>query len=334
MGNQVITRRIKGITQYYVPRHLNEFHIGEFLRLIPEFDNPYDSNALLIMDEKGNKLGYVEKGLNVELYRIMCQGDYYCIISSVYANIDVPSIEYQFVFKTPNDHFDVPQNIFYDRLNAYKSEISGFEGDFYNPQPKSYPEKIDELKQSYAQIKDLITELATNDSCQALMKTNDSQAIFGFFMERIDLVLQQLMIRIFCSLDNFDLEDFKFIRDFPEYDDILIHYSPDEDWETIYYEILSGEGTIDDLENWIIDLFQTDAVQGTMFSILSIGFLYIPLFEFQFKMAFMLFILQLAFLRDNDRSECQERNSMGMRFINEQYFNEFDEWRRENSSGG
>lgn len=48
----------------------------EFLKLIREPDNQYDSLAILIFDSKGNKLGYIPKSNNEVLARLMDAGKF------------------------------------------------------------------------------------------------------------------------------------------------------------------------------------------------------------------------------------------------------------------
>ena len=50
MGNSIITKRVRGITLNYAKDHMNEYKIGDFLRIVTDFDNPYDYNALAIYE--------------------------------------------------------------------------------------------------------------------------------------------------------------------------------------------------------------------------------------------------------------------------------------------
>ena len=120
MGNYILTKRIRGITHYYAIDHLDEFKRGDFLRLVPEFDNPYDSNALAVYDNFGHKLGFVDKDSNAAVYETIKDTDYYCLVSSVYKSIEKPSIEFEIVFRTNNQVCSVLDEVFDDYLKKYK----------------------------------------------------------------------------------------------------------------------------------------------------------------------------------------------------------------------
>ncbi|MCB1144630.1 MAG: HIRAN domain-containing protein [Leptospiraceae bacterium] len=49
---------------------------GEFIKLIREPQNTYDSLAILIFDSKGNKLGYVPRDKNEVIARLMDAGKF------------------------------------------------------------------------------------------------------------------------------------------------------------------------------------------------------------------------------------------------------------------
>lgn len=51
-----------------------ELTIGKKLNFFREPDNPYDPRAIVIKDDDGNKLGYVPKGENTILSRLMDGG--------------------------------------------------------------------------------------------------------------------------------------------------------------------------------------------------------------------------------------------------------------------
>lgn len=49
-------------------------HVGEVMVLRRELDNPHDALAILIFDERGNKLGYIPRAKNEVLARLMDAG--------------------------------------------------------------------------------------------------------------------------------------------------------------------------------------------------------------------------------------------------------------------
>ena len=122
MGNGIIVKRIKGITQYYAKDHMSQFKQGDFLRIVPEFDNPYDHNALAIYDDYNHKLGYIDKYSNVEVYHTIKDVDYVCIITYVYQDYSKPSIEFEIIYRTNGRMFSISQNTFEDLVAKYKRQ--------------------------------------------------------------------------------------------------------------------------------------------------------------------------------------------------------------------
>lgn len=119
MGNSIIVKRIKGITQYYAKDHILEYKKGDFLRIVPDFNNPYDHNALAIYDDHNHKLGYIDKYSNVTIYHTIKDVDYICIITSVYSDYSKPSIEFQIIYRTEGSKFEISEGIFNDYLAKY-----------------------------------------------------------------------------------------------------------------------------------------------------------------------------------------------------------------------
>ena len=52
---------------------LNKLEVGTKLDLVPEFDNPYDPNAVRI-ERRGTKLGYVPRESNEAVARLLAFG--------------------------------------------------------------------------------------------------------------------------------------------------------------------------------------------------------------------------------------------------------------------
>lgn len=120
MGNRIITGKVKGITKYYAKTHMFEFHSWDFLKLVPEFDNPYDQNAIALYDNHNHKIGFIDRFLNVEVYEKIKGTDYVCVITSVFADYDTPSIEYQIIYRTPDSFCSISEEVFFQLLSAYK----------------------------------------------------------------------------------------------------------------------------------------------------------------------------------------------------------------------
>ena len=123
MGNSIITKRIKGITQYYAKDHISEFHRGDFLRIVPEFDNPYDHNALAIYGDHGHKLGFVDKNSNVAVYRQIKGNDYVCVMTQVFYDYDYPGIEYNIIYRNNGTREDISERLFSDLLKKYNGTV-------------------------------------------------------------------------------------------------------------------------------------------------------------------------------------------------------------------
>lgn len=124
MGNSIIVKRIKGITQHYAKDHMCQYKKGDFLRIVPEFDNPYDHNALAIYDDSNHKLGFIDKNSNVEVYNAIKNVDYVCIITSVYFDYTKPSIEFEIIYRTAGTKFEISDKTFNEYLSRYnKSSV-------------------------------------------------------------------------------------------------------------------------------------------------------------------------------------------------------------------
>ena len=119
MGNSIIVKRIKGITQYYAKDHMSQYKKGDFLRIVPEFDNPYDHNALAIYDDYNHKLGFIDKYSNVEVYQTIKDVDYVCIITSVYIDYSKPSIEFEIIYRTSGSRESISNSLFNEYLSKY-----------------------------------------------------------------------------------------------------------------------------------------------------------------------------------------------------------------------
>lgn len=124
MGNSIIVKRIKGITQYYAKDHIREYKKGDFLRIVPDFNNSYDHNALAIYDDHNHKLGFIDKYSNVTVYQTIKDTDYICIITSVYTDYSKPSIEFQIIYRTKGSKFEISEDTFNDYFARYNHNNS------------------------------------------------------------------------------------------------------------------------------------------------------------------------------------------------------------------
>lgn len=63
------------------PAHIDAVNTGDFGLLSPELDNEYDQHAVAIIhNETGNKVGYIKRELNKEIWEnIVNNGDLYLI---------------------------------------------------------------------------------------------------------------------------------------------------------------------------------------------------------------------------------------------------------------
>lgn len=123
MGNSIIVGRVKGITNYYAKTHINKFKKGNFLKIIPDFDNPYDKNALAIYDGENHHIGFVDKYNNVFTYDCIKNNDYVCLITSVYESYVKPSIEYEIIYRTNSPREDISNSLFEDYLKKYNKKF-------------------------------------------------------------------------------------------------------------------------------------------------------------------------------------------------------------------
>lgn len=119
MGNAIFTSRIKGITMHYAKDHMSDYHKGDFLRIVPDFNNPYDNHALAIYDDNKHMIGFADKHWNTYLYDLIKNNDYVCLITSVYIDSLKPSIEYQVIYKTDGTKFEISEYTFNDFLTKY-----------------------------------------------------------------------------------------------------------------------------------------------------------------------------------------------------------------------
>ena len=112
---------------------MSEYKEGDFLRIVPEFDNPYDHNALAIYDDFNHKLGFIDKYTNVEIYRKIKDINYICYITNVHTDYSRPSIEFAIAYETDDSNEDIPGKLFYFYLSKYgQRNLSKAKGDNSN----------------------------------------------------------------------------------------------------------------------------------------------------------------------------------------------------------
>ena len=95
--------RGRGITYKYAATNIELYNDNDILKLIPEPNNPYDSNAVAIYDSFNHHIGYVAKEINMNVLNIIKNKDYICKITRVYFNYKTPSIEYRIDYYEQNE---------------------------------------------------------------------------------------------------------------------------------------------------------------------------------------------------------------------------------------
>lgn len=84
-SRQVLTFTIAGFSHWYGYQVFDKLKIGTELTLVPEFDNPYDSNAVAIWYED-TKLGFVPAKFNAEIAPFLYFGHanlFECLVTQV-----------------------------------------------------------------------------------------------------------------------------------------------------------------------------------------------------------------------------------------------------------
>lgn len=328
MGNKIFTNKIKGITKYYAPGHMHQFHVGDFLRLVPEFDNPFDQNAIAIYDDHNHKLGFVDREINVWIYKLMKSTEYFCLITSVYANPDRPSIEYQLIYRTVEPDFDVSESLFRDYYSRYSNSKNGNKDNKKaNDESKSFAETLDGLKNVYEIIKQLVTEVTQNPKILEIAKTYNSETLLCFFMSQIDLALQHMMLVTFFSANKFSVGDMMAIRDLTEYDDIISRFELEYSWEDIQMSLVDKK-QFEAVLNSIEPLLQSEGIIDSLTLLLKCGAASVPLFEMTFKTALTTIIAIIAGIDAKDEEEKMKIMRIGFEHIEEKMCGRYTEFRR------
>ena len=112
--------KVRGIKYYFASNNIYSYKNYDFLKLVPDPYNEYDSDAVKIVDIADNHIGFVSSDDNRFVKDLISKYDYFCYITHVYYDLETPSIEYTIFFKDKdeiNSKFD-----YY--LTQYKEVIS------------------------------------------------------------------------------------------------------------------------------------------------------------------------------------------------------------------
>ena len=218
MGNAIFTSRVKGITMHYAKSHMSDYQKGDFLRIVPDFNNPHDNHALAIYDDNKHMIGFVDKYSNVSLYESIKDNDYVCLITSVYNDSTKPSIEYQVIYRTTGNREAVSNSTFENYLSKYnkqkkksRNERVVFSGDdfdkvFCDDRTRKYRDSI------YNNVITLI-----NNGQYALVVSILSRHL-DFNESRLYVLLAGALIQLNVDTKNYD-ETEKYCKKAIEFDD-------------------------------------------------------------------------------------------------------------------
>ena len=147
--------RVKGITFRRAGQNINDYHNGMFLKFELDNNNPYDSNAIKIIDSFGNFIGYVGRDVNITVRKIISTHRYYCVISNVYSSYSTPSIEFSIVYECFNGiQYDDSFELKYKSYNSNTKNDVEIDDSIYDIFGSSDDEKCEDSLASDSGVND------------------------------------------------------------------------------------------------------------------------------------------------------------------------------------
>ena len=111
MGNRIIKGHIGCIYSVCKDRELEHYEVGDFVYLVPDFQNTGDRYTLILSDKKGVEIGGIQRSNNKLMYEKIFNNDFFVFLSQIQSG-KCPWVDFKVVYKTSDSIFE------YDKSEA------------------------------------------------------------------------------------------------------------------------------------------------------------------------------------------------------------------------